>query len=207
MIVERLKQYPIIPVLRKVPYEKSQSIIKALYDGGIRAVEITMESEGAESIIQETLEAYSADLLVGAGTVLSKDDCRRAIDAGAQFIVSPVLDEAVMQYAIEQNVPYIPGVFTPSEMLKAHNGGAAMIKLFPASVLGPSFIKDVKGPLGHIDIMTTGGITLETAKSYLDAGAKVVGAGSALVRKDLVENDNWTGLTEETISWMKICRN
>lgn len=207
MIIERLKQYPIIPVLRKVPYEKCQSIIKALYDGGIRAVEITMESEGAESIIQETLEAYSADLLVGAGTVLSKDDCRRAIDAGAQFIVSPVLDEAVMQYAIEQNVPYIPGVFTPSEMLKAHNGGAAMIKLFPASVLGPSFIKDVKGPLGHIDIMTTGGITLETAKSYLDAGAKVVGAGSALVRKDLVENDNWTGLTEETISWMTICRN
>lgn len=207
MIVERLKQYPIIPVLRKVPYEKSQSIIKALYDGGIRAVEITMESEGAESIIQETLEAYSADLLVGAGTVLSKDDCRRAIDAGAQFIVSPVLDEAVMQYAIEQNVPYIPGVFTPSEMLKAHNGGAAMIKLFPASVLGPSFIKDVKGPLGHIDIMTTGGITLETAKTYLDAGAKVVGAGSALVRKDLVENDNWTGLTEETISWMNVCMN
>lgn len=207
MIVERLKQYPIIPVLRKVPYEKSQSIIKALYDGGIRAVEITMESEGAESIIQETLEAYSADLLVGAGTVLSKDDCRRAIDAGAQFIVSPVLDEAVMQYAIEQNVPYIPGVFTPSEMLKAHNGGAAMIKLFPASVLGPSFIKDVKGPLGHIDIMTTGGITLETARTYLDAGAKVVGAGSALVRKDLVENDNWTGLTEETISWMNVCMN
>ena len=207
MIVERLKQYPIIPVLRKVPYEKSQSIIKALYDGGIRAVEITMESEGAESIIKETLEAYSTDLLVGAGTVLSKEDCRRAIEAGAQFIVSPVLDEVVMQYAIDQNVPYIPGVFTPSEMLKAHNGGAAMIKLFPASVLGPAFIKDVKGPLSHIDIMTTGGITLDTARTYLDAGAKIVGAGSALVRKDLVDNNNWTGLTAETISWMTVCRN
>lgn len=202
MIVEKLKQYPIIPVLRKVPYEKSQSIIKALYDGGIRAVEITMETVGAVNIIQETLEAYSTDLLVGAGTVLSKADCKRAIDAGAQFIVSPVLDEEVMQYAIEQNVPFIPGVFTPSEMLKAHNGGAAMVKLFPASILGPAFIKDVKGPLGHIDIMTTGGITLETAKIYLDAGAKVVGAGSALVRKDLVESNNWAVLTEETISWM-----
>lgn len=205
MIVERLMQQPIIPVLRKIPYEKSQSIIKSLYDGGIRAVEITMESEGAASIIQETLEAFPTDLLVGAGTVLSKDDCKRAIDAGAQFIVSPVLDEAVMQYAIEQNIPFIPGVFTPSEMLKAHNGGATMIKLFPASVLGPAFIKDVKGPLGHIDIMTTGGITMETAKTYLDAGAKVVGAGSALVRKDLVESNDWAGLTAETISWVTLC--
>ena len=82
-----------------------------------------------------------------------------------------------------------------------------LFAVFLPKVIGPSFIKDVKGPLGPIDIMTTGGITLETAKSYLDAGAKVVGAGSALVRKDLVENDNWTGLTEETISWMTICRN
>lgn len=205
MIVERLKQHPIIPVLRKVPYEKSQSIIKALYDGGIRAVEITMESVGAESIIQETLKAFPEDLLVGAGTVLSKGDCQRAIDAGAQFIVSPVLDEAVMQYALEQNVPFIPGVFTPSEMVKAHNGGAAMIKLFPASVLGPAFIKDVQGPLSHIDIMTTGGITMETASTYLDAGAKVVGAGSALVRKDLVESNDWAGLTAETISWVTLC--
>lgn len=205
MIVERLKQHPIIPVLRKVPYEKSQSIIKALYDGGIRAVEITMESVGAESIIQETLKAFPEDLLVGAGTVLSIGDCQRAIDAGAQFIVSPVLDEAVMQYALEQNVPFIPGVFTPSEMVKAHNGGAAMIKLFPASVLGPAFIKDVQGPLSHIDIMTTGGITMETASTYLDAGAKVVGAGSALVRKDLVESNDWAGLTAETISWVTLC--
>ena len=205
MIVERLKQHPIIPVLRKVPYEKSQSIIKALYDGGIRAVEITMESVGAESIIQETLEAFPEDLLVGAGTVLSNGDCQRAIEAGAQFIVSPVLDETVMQYALEQNVPFIPGVFTPSEMVEAHNGGAAMIKLFPASVLGPAFIKDVQGPLSHIDIMTTGGITMETASTYLDVGAKLVGAGSALVRKDLVASNDWAGLTAETISWVNSC--
>ncbi|WP_342507693.1 bifunctional 4-hydroxy-2-oxoglutarate aldolase/2-dehydro-3-deoxy-phosphogluconate aldolase [Sporosarcina sp. FSL K6-2383] len=204
MIIDILKQHPIIPVLRKIPYEKSQSIIQALYDGGIRAVEVTMESEGAVSIIEETLELFPKDLLVGAGTVLSKEDCQRAIDAGAQFIVSPVLDEAVMQYAIERNVPFIPGAFTPSEMVKAHNGGAAMIKLFPASVLGPSFIKDVKGPLSHIDIMTTGGITMETAKTYLDAGAKVVGAGSALIRKDLVDSNDWASLTAEAISWVTL---
>jgi len=110
-----------------------------------------------------------------------------------------------MQYALEQSVPFIPGVFTPSEMVKAHNGGAAMIKLFPASVLGTAFIKDVQGPLSHIDIMTTGGITMETASTYLDAGATVVGAGSALVRKDLVESNDWAGLTAETISWVTTC--
>lgn len=202
MIIEQLKAISIIPVLRKVEYEKSKEIVQALYNGGIRAIEVTMESDRAELIIHESIEEFGEKMLVGAGTVLTVEDCRRAIEAGAQFVVSPALDEAVVAYAVEQDVPVIPGVFTPSEMLRAHNLGAAMVKLFPASVLGPAFIKDVKGPLGQIDIMTTGGITKETAKSYLDAGAVAVGAGSALLRKDLIAENDWTGLTEEVKTWV-----
>lgn len=203
MIIEQLKKASIIPVLRKVPYEKSKEIVRALYNGGVRAIEVTMESDRAELIIQEAIEEFGEKMLIGAGTVLTVADCEHAIKAGAQFIVSPALDEAVVAHAVEQGVPVIPGVFTPSEMLKAHNAGAAMVKLFPATVLGPAFIKDVKGPLGHIDIMTTGGITKETAKSYLDAGAAAVGAGSALLRKDLIAENDWSGLADEVKIWME----
>lgn len=206
MIIEQLKAAVIIPVLRKVPYEKSKEIVQALYNGGIRVIEVTMESDRAELIIKEALEVFGDKMLIGAGTVLTIEDCNRAIEAGAQFIVSPALDEAVVACAVEHDVPVIPGVFTPSEMINAHQAGAAMVKLFPSSVLGPAFIKDVKGPLSHIEIMTTGGITKDTAKSYLDAGAIAVGAGSALLRKDLIEENDWTGLANEVKEWLEVIR-
>jgi len=199
-----IKSCPIIPVLRKIPYAESASIIDALYAGGIKAVEITMDTEQAEQIILETVERYADKLLVGAGTVLSVEEGERAIEAGAQFLVSPALDMEVLAFAICQQIEFIPGVFTPSEMLQAHKAGASMVKLFPAASLGPSFIKDVKGPLGYIDIMTTGGITRETVRSYVDAGAVIIGAGSALVKKEFIEKKDWVSLTQEAESWLEI---
>jgi 2-dehydro-3-deoxyphosphogluconate aldolase/(4S)-4-hydroxy-2-oxoglutarate aldolase len=203
MIINQIAATPLVPILRKVPYEKSAAIVRALVDGGAKAIEVTMETERAEDIIAEAVDAYGNQILVGAGTVLNVEDCRRAIEAGAQFIVAPALDEEVVRFAVEKEVPVIPGVFTPSEMLRAVNLGASMIKLFPASILGPAFIKDVKGPLGHIQIITTGGITLDTANDYLEAGAIAIGAGSALLRKDLIEAEDWTGLAEETRIWLE----
>lgn len=203
MIIEQLAAAPIVPILRKVPYEKSASIVKALIDGGVTSIEVTMESEKAAEIIAETIDAYGAQVLVGAGTVLNVEDCQRAIEAGAQFIVTPALDEDVVAYAAEQGVPIIPGVFTPAEMLQAVKLGAEAIKLFPASVLGPAFIKDVKGPLSHIPIMATGGITADTATDYLKAGAVAVGTGSALLKKDLIAANDWDGLKKETEKWLQ----
>lgn len=203
MVIEQLAAAPIVPILRKVPYEKSASIVKALIDGGVTSIEVTMESEKAAEIIAETIDAYGAQVLVGAGTVLNVEDCQRAIEAGAQFIVTPALDEDVVAYAAEQGVPIIPGVFTPAEMLRAVKLGAEAIKLFPASVLGPAFIKDVKGPLSHIPIMATGGITADTATDYLKAGAVAVGTGSALLKKDLIAANDWDGLKKETEKWLQ----
>ncbi|MEK5272043.1 bifunctional 4-hydroxy-2-oxoglutarate aldolase/2-dehydro-3-deoxy-phosphogluconate aldolase [Aeribacillus sp. FSL K6-8394] len=203
MIIKQLSTVPLVPVLRNVPYAKSSCIIKALVEGGARSIEVTMETDLAEKMIEETAEAYRNRILVGAGTVLTVDECERAIKAGAQFIVTPVLDEEVVRFAMKKEVPVIPGVFTPSEMLRAVNLGAPMIKLFPASVLGSAFIRDVKGPLSHIPIMTTGGITLDTARDFLDAGAIAVGVGSALLRKDLIDSEDWTQLTKETRRWLE----
>ncbi|MEM1502584.1 bifunctional 4-hydroxy-2-oxoglutarate aldolase/2-dehydro-3-deoxy-phosphogluconate aldolase [Domibacillus sp. 8LH] len=203
MVIEQLIEAPLVPILRKVPYDKSAAIVKALVDGGVTSIEVTMESDRAEEIIAEAIQTHGNRVLVGAGTVLNIEDCRRAIKAGAQFIVTPALDEEVTAYAVEQNVPIIPGVFTPAEMMRAMKLGAEAIKLFPASVLGPAFIKDVKGPLSHIPIMTTGGITLQTAADYIKAGAAAVGTGSALLKKDLIASNDWEGLKKETEKWIQ----
>ncbi|MFP3918738.1 bifunctional 4-hydroxy-2-oxoglutarate aldolase/2-dehydro-3-deoxy-phosphogluconate aldolase [Lysinibacillus telephonicus] len=197
----KLQGIQLIPVLRKIPYELCQELVKALKDGGIKAVEITMDSENAVEMIREVKQQNDGTLVVGAGTVLTVEDCEKAIDAGAEFIVSPSLNLDVVNKCLEKNIPVIPGVFTPTEMQTAYSAGAKIIKLFPASSLGTKFIKDVKGPLSHIQIMTTGGINLETASSYIDAGAQIVGAGSDLLKKEWLQSKNWEAITNEAIAW------
>src|SRR5690606_29679977 len=203
MMYNKLKSAKLIPVLRKIPYENSQSLIEALVLGGIKAVEITLDTEKAAEIIKETRQNFGDRVIVGAGTVLTLEDCMTALDAGAKFIVSPSLYLDVVKHSLKNGIAVVPGVFTPTEMQTAYSAGAEMIKLFPASALSPGFIKDVKGPLSHIAIMTTGGITLANAKSYLDAGASVVGAGSDLINKELVKNEDWESLQKETERWIE----
>lgn len=203
MTYNKLKSAKLIPVLRKIPYENSQSLIEALVLGGIKAVEITLDTEKAAEIIKETRQNFGDRVIVGAGTVLTLEDCMTALDAGAKFIVSPSLNLDVVKHSLKNGIAVVPGVFTPTEMQTAYSAGAEMIKLFPASALSPGFIKDVKGPLSHIAIMTTGGITLANAKSYLEAGASVVGAGSDLINKELVKNEDWESLQKETERWIE----
>ncbi|WP_166669559.1 bifunctional 4-hydroxy-2-oxoglutarate aldolase/2-dehydro-3-deoxy-phosphogluconate aldolase [Paenisporosarcina antarctica] len=198
-----LKDNPLVPVLRKIPYEYADEIISALYDSGIHIVEITMETERVEEIIRNSVTKFGDKMLIGAGTILSINDCHRAIEAGAQFIVAPVLQEEVIQYAVARGIPMIPGVFTPSEMLRAYDAGAIAVKLFPASSLGPGFVKDVKGPLSHIPIMVTGGIDADNARSYLDAGAIAVGAGSALLDKKVIAAQDWKTLRNMAKEWVE----
>ncbi|MEK4425763.1 bifunctional 4-hydroxy-2-oxoglutarate aldolase/2-dehydro-3-deoxy-phosphogluconate aldolase [Solibacillus sp. FSL K6-1523] len=201
-----LNDINLIPVLRKVPYEKSEEVIRALIDGGIRAIEITLDTVKAIEMIQQAKEQFGHQVLVGAGTVLTVSQCEEAIQAGAQFIVSPSLNLEVVKYALSANIPVIPGVFTPSEMQTAYAAGAETVKLFPASSLGPKFIKDVKGPLAHIQIMTTGGISIETAKSYLEAGAMAVGAGSDLLKKEWIQKNEWVLLAKEVKAWLEVIK-
>ena len=201
-MLEHLKKSPLVPVLRKIRFEDSSFIVKALIEGGVRTVEITMETERATEIIRKTVDEFGSQTLVGAGTVLTIEDCINAINAGAQFIVAPVLNEQVVTYAVEQGIPVIPGVYSPSEMMRAYELGATAVKLFPAASVGPGFVKDVQGPLGHIPIMVTGGIDLANAHSYIDAGAIAVGAGSALLKKNHISTGDWNALKMETKKWM-----
>lgn len=202
-MIEQMKTSPLIPVLRKLPEDKFLSVAEALINGGVKYLEITMDAEDAPKLIRMAKEHFGNRASVGAGTVMSVEQARAAIEAGAEYLISPALVEDVLTFAVKQGVPMIPGVYTPSEMVRAHTLGASGVKLFPAASLGNGFVKDVRGPLGHIPIIVTGGITVDTAVSYLDAGAVAVGAGSALLDKELIATGDWGGLSELTRTWVE----
>lgn len=139
--------------------------------------EITMDSETAAADISRLRDAGAT---VGAGTVLTKDQASAALDAGAEFLVSPYLDEDLVGWAAAQGIPISPGALTPTEIVRAWNAGAAAVKIFPASVAGPQLVRELRGPLGHIPLMPTGGMTAENVRSFIDAGAVAAGVGGWL---------------------------
>jgi 2-dehydro-3-deoxyphosphogluconate aldolase / (4S)-4-hydroxy-2-oxoglutarate aldolase len=138
-------------------------------------------------------------LNVGAGTVCNNDELNKAIDAGAQFIVSPLTDVAMIESCVAMETPIFPGAFTPTEIYRAWSAGARMVKLFPAGLLGPSYIKDVLAPLNQVEIMPTGGVSIENISDYRNAGVKAFGMGSLLFNKDLINRGDWEGLKEHLI--------
>ncbi|WGM20294.1 bifunctional 4-hydroxy-2-oxoglutarate aldolase/2-dehydro-3-deoxy-phosphogluconate aldolase [Paenarthrobacter sp. OM7] len=139
--------------------------------------EITMDSETA---VADITKLRNAGATVGAGTVLDKEQAAAALDAGAEFLVSPYLDEDLVGWASAQGIPVSPGALTPTEIVRAWNAGAAAVKVFPASVAGPQLIRELRGPLGHIPLMPTGGMTAENVRGFIDAGAVAAGVGGWL---------------------------
>ncbi|SEA80092.1 2-dehydro-3-deoxyphosphogluconate aldolase / (4S)-4-hydroxy-2-oxoglutarate aldolase [Thalassobacillus cyri] len=195
-ILERLVSSGIVAVVRKVDPNKVHHVVQAFVDGGVSSIEITMESEGAVQVIRELKERHGDNVLVGAGTLLNKDQAKEAIDAGSDFVFAPTLDKETIEYTTSQGVIMIPGVFTPTEIYQAYQWGANMVKIFPATVVGPQFFKDVNGPLGHIPKMPTGGINLENLGDFLRAGAVAAGVGGSLVNKAMIDQEDWQGLKE-----------
>lgn len=167
----------------------------ALNKGGVRALEITMTSPGALEAISEASEKLGEEAIIGVGSVLDPETARAAILAGAKFVVGPVLNTDVIRLCQRYSVPCIPGAFTPTEILHAWEAGADVVKVFPATKLGPSFFKDVLGPLPQVRLTPTGGVNLENAGEFIKAGASFVGVGSALVNKKLVAEKKWDELS------------
>jgi 2-dehydro-3-deoxyphosphogluconate aldolase/(4S)-4-hydroxy-2-oxoglutarate aldolase len=155
-------------------------IVAALMDGGVRAMEITMSVPGAIDLIRQIAPTLPADFRMGAGTVVDGATAKACIDAGASFIVSPVFRRDVLTACRAQDVPAMPGCFSPTEILDAWDSGADIVKVFPAAALGPSFLRDLHGPLPHLKLMPTGGMTVENAADWIRAGAVAVGVGNAL---------------------------
>jgi 2-dehydro-3-deoxyphosphogluconate aldolase/(4S)-4-hydroxy-2-oxoglutarate aldolase len=180
-VTQAIERLGIVAVIRLKEPERLRSVVDALAAGGVRALEVTMTVPRAIDLIREIVPTLPGEFLIGAGTVLDADTARRAIDAGARYIVSPVFRRGVIEACHERDVPALPGCLTPTEILEAWDAGADIVKVFPATTLGPGYIKDVRAPLPQIKLMPTGGVTVENAGDWIRAGAVAVGVGSALV--------------------------
>jgi 2-dehydro-3-deoxyphosphogluconate aldolase/(4S)-4-hydroxy-2-oxoglutarate aldolase len=170
----------IIVIVRGARPEDFVKIAEALLEGGLNVIEVTLNSPDAFSVISRVSKLPGSPFLIGAGTVLDADAARAAIAAGAQFIISPSLDEATIRATKQLGAVSIPGAFTPTEILAAHRHGGDIIKVFPASA-GPGYFRDIRGPLPHIPLMPTGGVNLSNIREFRQAGAVAFGIGSALV--------------------------
>ncbi|MDP5272797.1 bifunctional 4-hydroxy-2-oxoglutarate aldolase/2-dehydro-3-deoxy-phosphogluconate aldolase [Chengkuizengella axinellae] len=191
----KLKEEKMIAILRGYTFDEATHTVDALIEGGIRFLEVTMNTDGALHMVNQWRETYDQRAYIGVGTVLDEDMAWDAIQAGAQFIITPNLDERVVKVALDNEVDIWPGTFTPSEIVRATNLGVDAVKIFPLASLGISYLKEIRAPLDHIPMIATGGVTLENMHEYFNAGASAVGIGSSLVNKKLIQSGHFEELT------------
>jgi 2-dehydro-3-deoxyphosphogluconate aldolase / (4S)-4-hydroxy-2-oxoglutarate aldolase len=187
----------VIAVIRMSDAEKLAKVVEAVKAGGVKAIEITMTTPFALEIIAAMAKKKSPDVLVGAGTVLDAGTAVQAIHAGADFIVSPVTDPAMIAACRRYDKLVAPGAFSPTEILTAWQSGADIVKVFPATSVGPKYFKDILGPLPHVRLMPTGGVSLENARDFIASGACCVAIGTALLDKKAIEAGDWDLLTRK----------
>jgi 2-dehydro-3-deoxyphosphogluconate aldolase/(4S)-4-hydroxy-2-oxoglutarate aldolase len=193
---ERFNKVPIVGIMRNMPRQHTEAVVNCYVAAGFTTLEITMNSEGAVETIEWLVKNYGDRLNIGAGTVCDLKDLEKALVAGAGFIVTPILNEEVIKACVEKNIPIFPGAFTPTEIYKAWRLGASMVKVFPASKLGPEFIKELLAPLNYLKLLPTGGINLQNFREYFKAGARGVGIGSGLFPAELINNGRWEDLKQ-----------
>lgn len=205
-ILTILQRGGVVPVVRLPSLEQAVPLVRALLAGGITAIEPTMTSPGALDVLPTLLAEIPAfgagEAVLGMGSVTSPEQAAAAIDAGAHFIVAPVLDLPTVDYCVERGVPVMPGALTPSEIQTAWNAGASVVKVFPARVFGSGYFKDVLAPLPHLRLMPTGGVDLSNAADFVKAGAVAVGVGSALVDKKLIDAGDWAEITRRSAEYV-----
>jgi 2-dehydro-3-deoxyphosphogluconate aldolase / (4S)-4-hydroxy-2-oxoglutarate aldolase len=186
-VLAYLERVKIVSILRGNFGDAWLDLGAALIEGGISAIEVTMNSEGALDGIQRLRNRYGDSAAIGAGTVLTPDEVDQVVEAGAQYVVAPNTNPDVITRCLEHGVLAIPGAFTATEIEFAHRLGAGLIKVFPAMPIGPSYFQALRGPYPHIPMMATGGIGIGNIKDFLDAGCNAVGLSGALVGKDVMQ--------------------
>jgi len=204
-VVQRIEQSGVVAVVRLNDASIGRSVATALMDGGVSAIEITMTVPRAVELIAELSEAFP-DALIGAGTVTDARTAREVIAAGAKFVVGPVFRPAMVEACLDRDVPVMPGCYSPTEVLAAWELGADIVKLFPATSLGPSFIKDLRGPFPSIKLMPTGGVSRDNAADWIRAGAVAVGAGISLVDPKAVQARRFDTITENARAFIAAVR-
>jgi len=191
---QRIESAGLIAVIRADSADTAVDVCRALLAGGVQVLEIAMTTPGALRAIETVAAEASDQTVLGVGTVLDAQTARDAVSAGAGFVFAPNVDVSVIEAVRALDRAVVPGALTPTEIALAHRAGADLIKLFPANYFGPKYIKDIHGPLPEVRIVPTGGIDLNNAAQWLEAGAVAVGVGTSMIRKDLVRDRQWAQL-------------
>ena len=187
---------PVLGILRGVDEASLSGVLEAAFSGGLRFLEITLNTSDAFLLIKKAVQQFP-DFCVGAGTVLTSESAQKAVDAGAKFIVSPSLNENVADFCGQNKVAYFPGALTPTEIEIAWNSGATMVKVFPASQMGPNYFKLLSGPFDSIKLMAVGGISLENIPDYLSAGASALALGGSIFSLDRMVNHQYLAIQRD----------
>lgn len=196
--MQRLVDSGVVAVMRGADADTVIEVADALQEGGVTAIELTADTPGVMDMISEVSASFDgSETIIGAGTVLDAETARSALLAGAEFVVSPTLETDVIDVANRYGKLVAPGVMTPTEAIRGYERGADFVKVFPASTLGPGHLSSIGGPLGQIPLMPTGGVDIDNAADFIEAGAIVVGAGSALVDSAAVESGDFEAITEQ----------
>lgn len=192
----------VIGIMRAKSSDQLIEAADAIREGGVRVIEVTMTTPGALKVIETAANRYGDDILFGAGSVLDPETARQAILAGAGFIVAPTLSVPTIHLCRRYDIPVVPGCFTPTEILTAWEGGADLVKVFPAGFGGPKYIKAVRAPLPYTELIPVGGVNLSTTADFIRAGAFAVGVGSELVDQKLLDNGDMAELTRRAAAFI-----
>jgi 2-dehydro-3-deoxyphosphogluconate aldolase / (4S)-4-hydroxy-2-oxoglutarate aldolase len=206
-VLRRIRDTGLIPVVRAESADLAMRAVEAIKAGGVSVLEVTMTVPGAIGVIEQLARAYGSEALIGAGTVLDPETARACIQAGAQFIVSPALNEATIAFCRDNDVAIFPGALTPTEVVRAWNAGADAVKVFPAGAVGgASYLKALKAPLPQIELVPTGGVSIKTAADFIKAGAMALGVGADLVDLKALREGNEGLITERARQFIEIVR-
>ena len=195
-LFDKLEQEKIIAIIRGIDEKTGDQTAQALMDGGIVFMEVTMNTGGVLQMISRFREKFGHKLAIGAGTVINVEMAKEAVAAGAEYLISPNLDEEVIRFAVDKGIEVWPGTMTPTEIVRAYQLGASAVKVFPMGALGINYLKEIRAPLDHIPMIATGGVNLETIDQYFAAGAIAVGLGGNLVDKALVRDGRFDDLRQ-----------
>jgi 2-dehydro-3-deoxyphosphogluconate aldolase/(4S)-4-hydroxy-2-oxoglutarate aldolase len=196
--LEELRRTRIVVIVRGLEQQYMMDLAEALHAGGIRVMEVTLNSPGALEAIRLLQDKLGERMYIGAGTVLDVEDAERALAAGASFLVTPNMEEDVIRFAVQREVPIFPGAMTPTEVVKAWKAGATAVKLFPSASLGIGYIKELQGPLSHIPMIAVGGVKEDNIRQFMDIGCHAVGIGGSLVQLDDIRAGRLDAITEKT---------
>lgn len=195
-IISKIYEAGVVAIMRADSSDLLIAAADAVLEGGVNAIEVTMTTPGAIDVVKQASEKYGDEVVFGVGSVLDAETSRAAILAGAQFVVAPTLDFGTIEICLRYSIPVMPGAFTPTEVLKAWQAGADMVKVFPASFFGPAYMKAVKAPLPQVKLVPVGGVNLDNAAEFIRKGAEVLGVGSALINNQLLSEGKLDEISE-----------